>query len=152
MDYFSHLSTIQKILNELEFDSLLLPASETGSMDMILLKFQLENYDEQQSLAISLMPLSDELDGSVFVQFYYEYPFLIPSPFPDGLKNLINNTNRQLPLGHFNTTIAGSQISFKYVLALQKNELVKTDNLSDVLDMVLFAISHFRNEFSRFKN
>ena len=150
MDYLTPLREIQNILNELDFESSLLSESDTGSLDMILVKFQ-NNKGESQSIAVSFMPLSEELEGSHFIQFYYEYPFAIQSPCPDGLKTLINNINRQLPLGHFNTNVAWGQIYFKYVLAVSSEHPVVTEQMGDILDIILFALPHFENEFSNFR-
>lgn len=150
MNDLNQLKKVQNILSELDYESSLLSESETGSLDMILLKFQ-NNKKQVQSLAISFMPLSDELEVSRFMQFYFEFPFLIQSPCPNELKTLIQNVNRQLPLGHFNTNIAWNQIYFKYVLAMSEKDFVDEDQLADIIDVILFAITHFENEFSEFK-
>lgn len=150
MDYLTQLREIQNILGELDFESSLLLENETGSPDMILVKFE-NNKGEPQSLAISFMPLSQDLEGSIFIQFYYEYPFALQSPCPDELKTLINNINRQLPLGHFNTNIAWNQIYFKYVLANPKEYSTDIEQLSDILDVILFALPHFEHDFSNFR-
>ena len=150
MDYLTKLRDIQNIVGDLDFETSLLLESETGAPDMILVKFQ-NTKEEVQSMAISFMPLSEELEGSVFIQFYYEYPFHLPTPCPNELKTLIQNVNRQLPLGHFNTSISWNQIYFKYVLALSKESSLDMDHLADILDMILYPIQHFENEFSDFK-
>lgn len=143
------LRGIQENLKEIDFESTFLPESETGSGNMLLVKFR-NNRDEDQSLIINIMPLSNDLDGSSFIQFYYEYPFLIPSPCPGELKTLIQNVNRQLPLGHFNTNIAWSQIYYKYVLAQSFKTELFADQLSDIMDMIVYSVQHFENEFSAF--
>jgi hypothetical protein len=150
MDDLKLLRGIQASLEEIDYKSTILPKSETGSWDMLTVKF-MNNREEDQTLVISVMPLSNELEGSFFIQFYYEYPFLIPSPCPGELKTLIQNVNRQLPLGHFNTNVAWSQIYYKYVLALSLETTLFTDQLSDIMDMIIYAIQHFEKEFSVFK-
>lgn len=150
MNDLTQLQKIQNILNDLDYESSLISENETGSMAMILVKFE-NNKEEVQSLAISFMPLSEEFEDSRFIQFYYEYPFLIQSPCPNELKTLIQNVNRQLPLGHFNTNISWNQIYFKYVLTLPGESSVNTEQLADILDIILFPIPHFENEFSEFK-
>lgn len=149
MDDLKLLRGIQENLKEIDFESTFLPESETGSGNMLLVKFR-NNRDEDQSLIINIMPLSNDLDGSSFIQFYYEYPFLIPSPCPGELKTLIQNVNRQLPLGHFNTNIAWSQIYYKYVLAQSFKTELFADQLSDIMDMIVYSVQHFENEFSAF--
>lgn len=150
MDELTLLRKIQNNLKELDFESTLLPQSETGSIDMLSVNFMNDN-NEIKTLVISFMPLSNELEGSVFIQFYYEYPFLIKSPCPNELKTLINNINRQLPLGHFNTNVAWSQIYMKYVMAASKENFLTTGQLSDIMDMFIYAIQHFEKDFSDFK-
>ncbi len=150
MDDLKRLRGIQTSLEEIEYKSTILPKSETGSWDMLSVKF-MNNREEDQTLVISVMPLSNELEGSFFIQFYYEYPFIIPSPCPGELKTLIQNVNRQLPLGHFNTNVAWSQIYYKYVLAMSLETTLYTDQLSDIMDMIIYAIQHFEKEFSVFK-
>ena len=150
MDDLKLLRGIQASLEEIDYKSTILHKSETGSGDMLTVKF-MNNREEDQTLVISVMPLNNELEGSFFIQFYYEYPFLIPSPCPGELKTLIQNVNRQLPLGHFNTNVAWSQIYYKYVLALSLETTLFTDQLSDIMDMIIYAIQHFEKEFSVFK-
>jgi hypothetical protein len=150
MDDLKLLRGIQENLEEIDFESIILPENETGSGNMLSVKFR-NNHDEDQSLIINIMPLSNDLEGSSFIQFYYEYPFLIPSPCPGELKTLINNINRQLPLGHFNTNLAWSQIYYKYVLALSLKTTVFADQLSDIMDMIIYSVQHFEEEFSVFK-
>lgn len=151
MDDLKLLRGIQENLKGIDFESKILPKNETGSWDMLSVQFR-NNREEIQSLVINVLPLSDDLEGSSFIQFYYEYPFLIPSPCPGELKTLIQNVNRQLPLGHFNTNVAWNQIYFKYVLVLSVKTTLITDQLSDILDMIIYAIGHFENEFAVFRN
>jgi hypothetical protein len=150
MDDLTLLRGIHGNLEKIEYESTILPKSETGSWDMISVKFR-NNREEDQTLVINLMPLSNDLDGSSFIQFYYEYPFFIPSPCPGELKTLIQNVNRQLPLGHFNTNLAWSQIYFKYVLALSTKTSLLADQLSDIMDTIIYTIQHFEHEFLVFK-
>lgn len=149
MDDLKLLRGIQENLERIDFESTILTENETGSGNMLSVKFR-NNRDEDQSLIINIMPLSNDLDGSSFIQFYYEYPFLIPSPCPGELKTLIQNVNRQLPLGHFNTNLAWSQIYYKYVLALSLKTTVFANQLSDILDIIIYSVQHFENEFSAF--
>lgn len=150
MDDLPQLAAIQNHLKELNFESVLLPKSETGSLNMLSLKF-LNNDEVEQTLIINYLPLGNDLEGSVFIQFYYEYPFHITSPFPNELKTLIHNVNRQLPLGHFNTTVSWSQICYKYILAQSNQVSIQIDQLNDILDMILFSIQHFEKGFSEFQ-
>ena len=150
MDDIVQLHKIQEELAELGFECNFLPKSETGSQDMILVKFD-NDKEELESLIISIMPLSRELEGSYFIQFYYEYPFAVKTPCPSELKTLINNTNRQLPLGHFNTNLAWSQIYLKYILAQTKGSAIKSVQLGDIMDILLFTIQHFEKDFLAFK-
>ncbi len=150
MDDLALLRGIHGNLEKIEYESKILPKSETGSWDMISVKFR-NNREEAQTLVINLMPLSNDLEGSSFIQFYYEYPFFIPSPCPGELKTLIQNVNRKLPLGHFNTNLAWSQIYFKYVLALSTKTSLLADQLSDIMDTIIYSIQHFEKDFSVFK-
>lgn len=150
MNDLTLLRGIQDNLKKIEYESTILPKNETGSWNMLSVKFR-NNREEDQTLVISVMPLNNELEGSFFIQFYYEYPFIIPSPCPGELKTLIQNVNRQLPLGHFNTNVAWSQIYFKYVLALSTKTSLLVDQLSDIMDTIIYAIQHFEKDFSVFK-
>ncbi len=150
MDDLKLLRGIQDNLKEIDYESTILPKSETGSWNMLSVKFR-NNREEEQSLIINVMPLSNDLEGSSFIQFYYEYPFLIPSPCPGELKTLIQNVNRQLPLGHFNTNLSWSQIYYKYVLALSSKTTLPVNQLSDIMDMIIYSVQHFEKEFSVFK-
>ena len=69
---------------------------------------------------------------------------------PNELKILINNINRELPLGHFNITVSGIQVYFKYVLAISSTNKINDLHLTDVIDMCTFAMKHFKGDFVEF--
>ena len=144
------LQAIQLILEGMDYETNLLRKSNDIPMDMLTVKLDQEDEGSDQQFVISVMPLSDDLEGSNFIQIYYEYPFMVDIPAADGLKNTLINVNRQLPLGHFNLTALGAQVYFKYVLASPMNLTFDAGHVSDFIDMCTFAMTHFEGEFKAF--
>ena len=143
------LKGIQALLKDLDLTGHILEKSEEVHQDLLVTDF--EDTDlESPTFVFTILPLDEDLDGSQFIQLYYEYPFQYVGLIPNELKNVINNSNRQLPLGHFNLAVTGQQIYYKYVLAFPTDAVMNVDTLSDVLDMCLFGIENFEEDFKVF--
>lgn len=145
--YIEVLKSFQGILDSLDFQTQLHPKSDDNRYDIISITLP---DDENQSFSANLLPLEDSLEGSYFIQIYYEFPFLVPIPCPDGLKNTLINVNRQLPIGHFNLTIMGSKVYYKYILAYPIMADFNQEHLGDIMDMAIFGMTHFEPNFSVF--
>lgn len=137
------LQEFKTIIEQFDYTCNIIEKGELTPVDMLLVSLE----DDSQAFAISILPLSEDLDGSFFVQFYYEYPFEIsPNDYSQIGSNIIT-VNRQLPLGHFNYTISNQQVYFKYVFALPIKANLEPANIADIVDMVVFAISNFGRFF-----
>lgn len=135
------LEEIKRVIEELEYECKLIERGDLSPIDMILVSIE----EEESDFAVSILPLSEELEGSYFIQFYYEYPFEISREIYDTTSAKIHNTNRLLPLGHFNFTISGIQVYYKYVFALPENSAITETNFSDIIDMIVYSVSSFKS-------
>jgi len=105
------------------------------------LQISVEEYDE--TIMLSVYP-DDELDGSYFFQFYSEYSFNTYDYDTLALLIKINEINQKLPLGNFSSIADTGVIFFKYIWAVDKEMKPREEHFVDVLDMVEYAITEFR--------
>ncbi len=135
------LKDIKSIIEHLNYNCKWVAKGQDNPYAMLLVSVD----EEEPIFAISILPLSEDLEGSLFVQFYYEYPIALSSENFNKIADQIHLVNRQLPLGHFNFNLSNIQVYYKYVLAMDVNPEINTENFSDIIDMVVFAISNFKS-------
>jgi len=103
---------------------------------------------DEQLLTLIIFPLGEDLDGSIFIQFYSEYPFTIQER---NLSRVVTNlpmVNNKLPLGHFDISQDKETLYFRYVLAFPMDyAMISPGFLNDVLDMCIYAYEGFRDGF-----
>lgn len=144
MDNLSQLKTITQNLGyEVKEYSV-----EKGS-ELNALQISIDEYDE--TIILSVYP-DDELDGSYFFQFYSEYTFNTYEYDKLQLLMKINETNQKLPLGNFNLITETGVILFKYIWAVDKKTPYREEHFVDVLDMVEYAITEFKQALFDVRN
>lgn len=146
--YIEVLKSFQAVLESLDYNTQLYPESTENRYDILSVQIP---EDENKAFSVNLLPLADSLDGSYFMQIYHEFPFQVPVPCPDELKNTIININRQLPVGHFNLTIMGDKVYYKYILVHPMAADFNPDFMGDLMDMAVFSMTHFAANFEAFK-
>ncbi|ERM81262.1 hypothetical protein P872_10745 [Rhodonellum psychrophilum GCM71 = DSM 17998] len=134
------LAKIQTAAEKLGYETQLYPQSEEHPLELLALTVG-EDGEENKYLGITVYPLDEELEGSQFLQFFYEYPQKISGDQKERFRIRLSELNRLLPLGHFNFNEMENRIYFKYVLVLPNEKEVDLAFLNDLLDMCLFAIS-----------
>jgi hypothetical protein len=139
VNQFDELLEIQSIVEQLGYAVVLIPKSVDVPIDILSVPIEDDTQDSAMYLNISFYPLGDELDGSEFVQFYFQYPFEIGNDCLDLVLQKLSAVNRELPLGHFNIAEAEDRLYFKYVLALPQNQEVEPLHINDILDMCIYA-------------
>lgn len=108
---------------------------------------EIKKINQSQNLIMTIIPNEDELDKAIFIQWIYQYPYQIMKDSPLEVMTLLSSINKQLPLGHIDILSEKDAIFFKYVLAVNKNSNPETEFLNDILDMIIYAIDGFNNEF-----
>ncbi|VAW68445.1 hypothetical protein MNBD_GAMMA10-3041, partial [hydrothermal vent metagenome] len=103
-----------------------------------------------QFLVLSIYPMGDELDGSDFIQFYFQYPFEMDKAHKAQILLQQQLANQQLALGHFNLDADDRFVYFKYVYAGVKNTEPTPALLCDVLDMCVYAQVAYLEQFECF--
>ncbi len=116
-------------------------------VDLINVVLEEDEKQRPQYLTISLYPSMADLEESIFVQFYFQFPFEVKPENLSLATREIGNVNRLLALGHFNLSKDERVIYFKYVLAFPKDVEMKPGFLNDIMDMCLFPLEKFSNQF-----
>lgn len=108
---------------------------------------ELDVEDHKELIILSQFADEGELDGSNFFQFYSEYTFNANEYDRLSLLTKINEVNPNLALGNFAFSVERGVIYFKYVWVLDKESKLAEDCIADILDMVEYAITEFREQF-----
>jgi len=114
----------------------------------LVLQFVEDEEEVPQNILFSILPDEDELDGSVFVQWAYQYPYeIIEDAYLEVVK-AVTQINHELPLGSIEIFFEDNTLLFKYILALQKESEITTPFISDVFGMIIYAVEGFNERFS----
>ena len=131
------MKILEEIKNILSSNGFHVTIQKHGVLSGLTLeKFQ-ENPPFAQPISIIQFPEEENLDGSVFIQFYFESTQDISANnlvYPEILE-----INRLLPLGHFNLTKENKKLSYKYVFTAPKNGAIDEGMITDIIDMVIYA-------------
>ena len=138
------LRSLSDIISGLGFPVNFLDVDQTHSTPMLAV---LEDEEDKDSfLFIAILPDSTELDGSVFVQYYMQYPFPIAEHRREALALQLMEANNDLPVGHFSLS-EDHYLYFKYVLVMPQPYDIRPEFIVDVLDMCFFAFDHYYDSF-----
>jgi len=135
-----YLEKIKIIMEELNYDVELDLISEDKSEDALYLNLK-EDCELDQDLIITVYPYEDDLDGSVFIQFFSQYN--VDAQKIDDIYIKCNEINRTVVLGNFNISENTENIYFKYMLALNKDSKISAEFIADIIDMNLDALERF---------
>jgi hypothetical protein len=143
------LLALKTVIEELGYSTTLQKSDEDLSLDVLSIALgdeDSEKADGEEVLTLAIFPLED-LEGSVFVQFYTQYPFILNSASLPSIVAILPDVNNRLPLGHFNLSQDKTRLYFRYVLALPLHYQATPDFLNDVLDMCIFSYEQFFEYF-----
>jgi len=132
-----YLEKIKVLMEELNYEVELRLISEGKSEDALYLNLK-EDCELDQDLIISVYPYEDDLDGSVFIQFFSQFNVNIEKI--DNIYIKCNEINKNVVLGNFNIS---ENVYFKYMLALNKESKMSAEFIADIIDMNLDAIERF---------
>jgi len=135
-----YLEKIKILMEELNYEVELDLISDNKSTDALYLNLK-EDCELDQDLIISVYPYEDDLDGSVFIQFFSQYNVDVQKI--DDIYIKCNEMNRTVILGNFNISENTESIYFKYMLALNKESNMSPEFIADIIDMNLDAIERF---------
>ncbi|WP_008319106.1 YbjN domain-containing protein [Leptolyngbya sp. PCC 6406] len=145
-DEIGKLLDLQVAAEALDYETRFLSKSEGFVYNTLSVLWDDEN-GEENSFDFTVYPLSEDLEGSVFVQVYAEYDFKISDEGLPGLVNSLPRVNNKLPMGHFDISEDKKILYFKYMLVLPLDYEVSSGFLSDVLDMCIYAYEGFMEGF-----
>ncbi|NQY93989.1 MAG: YbjN domain-containing protein [Campylobacteraceae bacterium] len=137
-----YLERIKIIMEELNYEVELDLISDNKSADALYLNLK-EDCELDQDLIITVYPYEDDLDGSVFIQFFSQYKVDVQKI--DDIYIKCNEINRTVVLGNFNISENGENIYYKYMLALNKESKMSAEFIADIIDMNLDAVERFSN-------
>ena len=129
-------------MEELNYEVELDLISDNKSADALYLNLK-EDCELDQDLIITVYPYEDDLDGSVFIQFFSQYKVDVQKI--DDIYIKCNEINRTVVLGNFNISENGENIYYKYMLALNKESKMSAEFIADIIDMNLDAVERFSN-------
>lgn len=138
--HLQQLKHLQALAVQADYRSTLLEQAAGAPLD-ILSVFLDEEDDEHLDLVF--FPESAGLDGSDFLQFYYQYPFTLSESGNQAVIQILPHINNRLSLGHLSINFGEARVQFKYVLALPLSASLDVRHFNDILDMCIHAPALF---------
>jgi len=139
------LKEIEKIALELGYEVALDLISENKSANMLRIDLG-EECELDQDLTVMIYYDADDLDGSVFIQFFSQYEDEV-SNVTEAYKRCAQMT-RNTSLGHFNLSEDETRVYYRYMLAIDQKLVLRAEFINDILDMAVYAIEEFSQSHS----
>jgi hypothetical protein len=105
---------------------------------------------KEWALNLTVFPMGDDLDGSVFVQIYWEYNLKANVKNTSFISEKLIETNFKLPLGSLGISPETSNIYYRLVMPLAFETTVTAAFLADVYDMVMYPMEAYYKEFAEY--
>jgi len=155
------LQRLKSTLETIGYTAAVLEQAGGGPLDILSVALEADSQNREQQLTLAVYPLSEDLEGSTFIQFFTQYPFELSANCLTSIERILPTINNKLALGHFGISPCQTELHFKYVLALPLGFAMPDDNefssegrsaiapgcLSDVLDMCIFAHTYYAETF-----
>jgi hypothetical protein len=94
--------------------------------------------------------MGDDLDGSVFVQIYWEYNLKANEHNTSLISEKLIEANFKLPLGSLGISPETSNIYYRLVMPLAFDTTITAAYLADVYDMVMYPMEAYYKEFAEY--
>ena len=99
--------------------------------------------ERARELNVNIMPLGpDDAQGTAFVQFYLQLPFLAPEERLFDVRAAATILNNRLGIGHFGVNQQG-EIFLRYVLATPVGRPLDEAMLEEIVDFLDYTQEHF---------
>ncbi len=100
------------------------------------------------ALNFTVFPMGDDLDGSVFLQMYWEYNLKVSADNRTSIAEKLIDINFQLPLGSLGISPETGSIYFRLVMPIALQTEITPAYMADVLDMGIYPMEAFYPELS----
>jgi hypothetical protein len=107
---------------------------------------------KEWALNLTVFPMGDDLDGSVFVQIYWEYNLKAHESNTSFISEKLIEANFKLPLGSLGISPETNNIYYRLVMPLAFGTTINEAFLADVYDMVIYPMDTYYQEFANYVN
>jgi len=142
--HLKQLQHLQALAGQADYRSSILEQASGVPFDILSIFLGEEDEDNEEHLDMVFYPESADLDGSNFLQFFYQYPFTLSDTGGQAVIQILPHINNRLSLGHLGISFGEKKVQFKYVLALPLEAKIDELNFRDILDMCIHAPALFR--------
>jgi hypothetical protein len=105
---------------------------------------------KEWALNLTVFPMGNDLDGSVFVQIYWEYNLKANESNTSLISEKLIEANFKLPLGSLGISPETSNIYYRLVMPLAFDTTITAAYLADVYDMVMYPMEAYYKEFAEY--
>jgi hypothetical protein len=135
----AELSFLEDVLREMGYDRVhLYERSEELPYPTLAVGIDPDAAGREQSMALTFYP-TEELESVMLLQYYIQLPFELEPAGLERVATLLPYINRRLVLGHFGIAEEERAVHYRYVQALQSDELITREQVVDVVKLVTFS-------------
>lgn len=142
--HLQQLQQLQALAGQIDYRSTILEQASGAPFDLLSIFLGEEDESDEEHLDLVFYPASADLDGSNFLQFFYQYPCILSDTGGQAVIQILPHINNRLSLGHLSISFAEKKVQFKYVLALPLVAKIDELHFSDILDMCIHVPALFR--------
>lgn len=142
--HLQQLQQLQALAGQIDYRSTIMEQTSGAPFDLLSIFLGEEDESDEEHLDLVFYPEGTGLDGSDFLQFFYQYPFTLSDAGVQAVIQILPHINNRLSLGHLSISFGEQKVQFKYVLALPLTTKIDELHFSDILDMCTHAPALFR--------
>lgn len=142
--HLQQLQHLQKLAGQLRYEATITKQAPDVPFDILSIRISDEDSEEEEHLDMVFYPENAGLDGSDFLQFFYQYPFHLSDDGIQEVMQILPSINNRMSLGHLSINFNEKKVQFKYVLALPLEAKIDELHFSDILDMCVHTPALFR--------
>jgi hypothetical protein len=105
---------------------------------------------KEWALNLTVYPMGGDLDGSVFLQIFWEYNLKVNENNTASISEKLIETNFNLPLGSLGISPETNNIYYRLVTPLAFETTITAAYLADVYDMVMYPMEAYYKEFAEY--
>ncbi|MBN1136785.1 MAG: hypothetical protein JXM73_09365 [Anaerolineae bacterium] len=137
--YDAELGFLEDVFREMGYDRVqLYERSEELPYSLLAVGLDPDSAGREQTLAVTFYP-TEELESTMLLQYYVQLPFRLDAAGLQRVTGLLPYLNRRLVVGHLGIDEDAGAVHYRYVQALQVDELITRERIADVVAMVSFS-------------
>ncbi|MFT6763486.1 MAG: hypothetical protein ACJAXA_002144 [Candidatus Aldehydirespiratoraceae bacterium] len=149
-EHASQLGLLGAYLKASDINSELIDPGPELPVTTLMISLAADDEGRERTLAVSIMPLGDDLESLQLVQFYVQMPFVVAKDDRAMIERATATVNGALAIGNFG--VHSNQLFFRHVHAMPSDQTFEEASSVELVGILAFHQEHFGDYFEGLLN